>query len=149
VDFELSLDNQSPSSLADITLQTCGYLKPSGRFSQPTQDNKFVHTPRKGWLSLREAAAQEPKGRFAVGWRGGPRVSDLPWIVARSRDGQHWVAMTWFDDTLSFIGNPIHPCFHADPKMGTLEPQQSKTIRGRLCFFVAPSLDEIPSLEEC
>ena len=43
--------------------------------------------------------------------------------------------MTWFNDTLSLIGNPNHPCMHADPRFPDIAPGESATLRGRLVFF--------------
>jgi hypothetical protein len=46
--------------------------------------------------------------------------------------------MTWYDDTLSLVGNPRHPCFHADPKVPDLAPRKNATIRGKVIFFDGP-----------
>jgi hypothetical protein len=43
--------------------------------------------------------------------------------------------MTWFEDTLSLVGNPGHPCFHADPRFPDLPPGANASIRGKLIFF--------------
>ncbi len=135
IDYELSFENRSDANITNITLQTCCFLKPSAMFSQNTQDNKFVHVAAQGWVTLAQAAKLEPAGRYSVGWRGGPKVADSPWVLTKSADEQHWVGMTWFEDTLSFIGNPTHPCVHADPLVGDVKPGQKKTIKGRLAFF--------------
>jgi hypothetical protein len=135
VNLDLFIRNDSEETLTDVTLQTCAYLKPSGLFSEPVQSNKLVHTSSKGWVPMNQAATMEPNGRYRVGWRGGPAVADKPVVLTRSRDDHHWVAMTWLKDTYSLIGNPAHPCMHADPSLGTLQPGQHRTIKGRITFF--------------
>ena len=65
-------------------------------------------------------------------------MADLPVAVVVSNDAERLVAMTWFDDTLSMVGNPRHPCFHADPKFPDLAPGEQASIRGKLIFFNGP-----------
>lgn len=142
IDYELHFDNGSEMTFTGVTLQTCCYLKPSEWFSQTISDNKYVRTAAAGWTPMFEAVKMEPNGKYAVGWRTGPKVCDLPWILTKSVDGNHWVGMTWFEDTLSFIGNPGHPCVHADPLVGDLKPGQNKTIKGRLAFFTGDDPDK-------
>lgn len=43
--------------------------------------------------------------------------------------------MTWGKDTLSMIGNPDHPCMHADPHFPDLQPGASASVKGLLVFF--------------
>jgi hypothetical protein len=45
------------------------------------------------------------------------------------------VGMTWREDTYSLIGNPDHPCMHADPFFPDLGAGQETRIQGDLLFF--------------
>ncbi|HQQ00343.1 MAG TPA: hypothetical protein PLY86_17960, partial [bacterium] len=45
------------------------------------------------------------------------------------------IAFTWGKSTISLVGNPDHPCMHADPFFPDLEPGQSASIHGKLIFF--------------
>ena len=140
VDLELHIKNGSNEDLANITLQTCAFLRAIEEFADFTHDNKFVHVPETGWIGMSKAAARET-GRqpYRVGWRNrGNPVADLPVAVALSNDAERLVAMTWFDDTLSLVGNPRHPCFHADPKFPDLAPGEKASIHGKLIFFEGP-----------
>ena len=135
VGLELHINNGSPETLTSIKLQTCAYLRAIKEFADPTMDNKLVHVPDKGWMSYETAKTQpEGSGRVALGWREGPAVCDLPWIVTLSKEPGHLVAMTWKKDTLSLVGNPQHPCMHADPVFPDLPPGQSAEVRGEMVF---------------
>ncbi|MCC7086603.1 MAG: twin-arginine translocation signal domain-containing protein [Pirellulales bacterium] len=140
VDLELRLVNGSKQDLANITLQTCAFLRAIKEFADCTQDNKHVHVPGAGWIPLADAAKREGgKEKYRVGWRTrGKPVADLPVAVAVSNSAERLVAMTWYDDTLSMVGNPRHPCFHADPHFPDLKPGEQATIRGKLIFFAGP-----------
>ena len=138
--MKLWITNKTDSVMRNITLQTCGYLYPIKEFSQGTNANKFIHTPDSGWVSLDRLWPPKPhgfaeKGTYRIGWRSGLALSDLPFIIAASSSGDHLVAMTWFDHTLSFIGNTRHPCFHADPFFPDLKPGERHTIEGAFIFF--------------
>jgi hypothetical protein len=138
--MRLWIRNKSDSVMKNITLQTCAYLHPIKEFSQVTNTNKFIHTPDSGWVSLDRLWPPKPHGfpetgTYKIGWRSGAALSDLPFIIAQSQVEGHLVAMTWFDHTLSFIGNTRHPCFHADPFFPDLQPGERHTIEGAFIFF--------------
>jgi hypothetical protein len=137
VALELSIKNGLAEPLKNITLQTCNFLRAIHEFADYTSDNKFVHIPEKGWTKFAEAAKMANTGQpYRVGWRGsGKAVSDVPMMVTTSNKTQRLVAMTWLGDTLSMVGNPGHPCMHADPKFKDLEPGETQTIHGKLVFF--------------
>jgi hypothetical protein len=59
----------------------------------------------------------------------------LPIAVAVSNQGDRLIAFTWGKDTLSIVGNPKHPCIHADPQCADLAPGQTGTMHGKLIFF--------------
>jgi len=137
VDLELHLKNGSPEPLNNVTLQTCAFLRGIKEFGDLTRDNKFIHTSGSGWITMTRASEiQEGDGKYGIGWRTkGKKVADLPWVVTQSNRGQRFVAMTWFDDTLSMVSNPNHPCMHADPKFENLNPGEERSIRGKIAFF--------------
>lgn len=140
VDLELHLSNGSKDDLKNITLQTCAFLRAIKEFADYTQANKFVHVPNAGWIPLADASHRDGgKEKYRVGWRrSGKPVADLPVAVTVSNMAERLVAMTWFDDTLSMVGNPQHPCFHADPRFPDLKPGERASIRGKLIFFDGP-----------
>ena len=74
IDYELLFDNGSEKTFTEITLQTCCYLKPSEWFSQTISSNKYVRTASAGWVPMFEAGKMEPNGKYAVGWRSGPKT---------------------------------------------------------------------------
>ena len=75
-------------------------------------------------------------GPYRAGWRTkGKPVVDWPVLVTRSNLAERWVGMTWGKNTLSLIGNPHHPCMHADPKFKDLEPGEAAAIHGTIFFF--------------
>jgi hypothetical protein len=137
VDLELHIENGTSAPLSDIVLQTCAYLRAIKEFSDFTKDSKFVHVPGSGWVTLSEAAAiSQENGRYRVGWRKeGKKVADCPMIVTLSNQAERLVAMTWFQDTLSMVSNPRHPCMHADPQFSDLPPGARASIRGKIVFF--------------
>ncbi|MFN0167590.1 MAG: hypothetical protein ACKV22_14265 [Bryobacteraceae bacterium] len=136
VEMELFIRNQSKEPLARITLQTCAFLRAIREFADYTLENKFVHTAA-GWMPLNKAlAAEAGAGPYRVGWRrSGKLVADWPVLATVSNRGPRLVAMTWNQATLSMVGNPNHPCMHADPVFPNLAPGEGHTIRGRLIFF--------------
>jgi hypothetical protein len=138
--LELHLKNDSPNPLKEITLQTCTFLRAIKDFNEYTTENKYVHVPTAGWVSMNEALKQaEGTGKYRVGWRtSGKTVADLPVMVVLSRDGKRLVAMTWHTDTLSMVSNPKHPCFHADPQFVDLAPGAGASIHGNLIFHEGP-----------
>ena len=139
VALELYLRNGSDHPLREITLQTCAFLRGIKEFGGYTQDNKFVHIPPEGWCTFETARGYGGEdGRYHLGWRGGPKAADWPVMVTRSNAAERLVAMTWFDSTRSLVGNPNHPCMHADPAFPDLEPGDEARIRGALVFFEGP-----------
>ena len=136
VGLKLWIHNGSSETLSDIKLQTCAYLNEIEEFDENSNSNKLVHVPDHGWKPFEDAKQIEGvESKFKVGWLRGPSVSDLPVILTVSKQKNHLVAMTWFENTLSFIGNKNHPCFHADPFFPDLKPGQKHTITGELIFF--------------
>ncbi len=135
VEMELFIRNQSKEPLERITLQTCAFLRAIREFADYTLENKFVHTPA-GWIALPKAMGGEAGvGPYRVGWRrSGKLAADWPVLATVSNRGPRLVAMTWNRATLSMVGNPNHPCMHADPVFPDLAPGESHTIRGRLIF---------------
>ena len=45
------------------------------------------------------------------------------------------MAIEWGEATYSLVGNPAHPCMHADPVWPDLAPGESAEIAGRLIFL--------------
>ncbi len=136
VALELRLRNGTAEPLNNITLQTCAFLRAIREFGEYTNTNKYVHLARHGWLPLSASLPEDAAGPYRVGWRTrGRPVADLPVAVVVSSQAPRLMAMTWMADTLSMVGNPKHPCIHADPKFKDLEPGQQASIRGKLIFF--------------
>jgi len=137
VDLELHIHNRTSEPLRDITLQTCAYLRAIREFSDFTRDNKYVHVPSRGWIPLPQALAGPPgPGPYRAGWRTkGKLAADWPVLATVSNRAERLVAMTWHESTLSMIGNPNHPCMHADPRFKDLAPEERASIRGNLIFF--------------
>jgi hypothetical protein len=140
VDLELHLRNDSADELKNITLQTCAFLRAIKEFATYRQDNKLVHVPEAGWITLDQATKRrQGSGTYGVGWRtSGKKVADLPVALVLSNQAPRLIAMTWYHDTLSMVGNAGHPCFHADPRFPDLKPGAEASIRGRLIFFEGP-----------
>ncbi len=138
VDLVLHLRNGTQTALENITLQTCAFLRGIKEFGDYTRDNKLVHVPDGGWIPMQQATAlPEGQGPYRVGWRTkGKAVSDLPVMLCLSNSAKRLVAMTWFEDTLSMVSNPGHPCMHADPRFKDLSPGEEATIQGRIIFHV-------------
>lgn len=137
VALHLWIENGSSAPLRNIQLQTCVFLRACREFADFTMDNKYIHTPQQGWLSLPAAHAGAPEaGAYGLGWRGGPRIADRPIIVTLSNPPGRLLAITWYDSTLSLTGNAGHPCMHADPFFPDLDPGASASIDGSLAFFV-------------
>jgi len=136
ISLELWIQNGSDEPMKDVKLQTCAYLHGIEEFDQKTSENKLVHVAGQGWMPYMEAKEiDDVKGKYHIGWLSGPKVVDLPVILALTKEPGHLVAFTWFENTYSFVGNKNHPCFHADPRIGDIEPGGSKTIKGELIFF--------------
>jgi hypothetical protein len=138
VDLELHLYNGTSKPLTNITLQTCSYLHGIHEFSDLTNDNKFVHLADEGWVPLSRAKTMEARSSapYRIGWRTkGKLLADLPVNVTKSNLADRYVAMTWYKDTISMVGNPNHPCMHADPQFHDLNPGESASIQGKLIFF--------------
>ena len=142
----LWIKNKTDSIMKNITLQTCALLYPIKEYNEITNTNKFIHTKDSGWITLDQVWPPKPHGYpengvYSIGWRSGMALIDFPFIITAAKSGNHLVAMTWFDHTLSFIGNTLHPCFHADPFFPDLDPGETFTIEGAFIFFEG-SLDE-------
>jgi len=136
VKLELYIHNQSDKPLRNFRLQTCAYLRAIKEFADYTSENKFVHLPESGWQPFDKARKLlSEKGRFRLGWRGGPALADWPVIVTVSKKTDRLVAFTWYEDTYSLIQNPVHPCMHADPFFPNLEVGQKVVVHGELLFF--------------
>ena len=134
--LNLFIDNGSQVALKDIKLQTCAFLRAITEFGDYNYDNKLVHVPEKGWMKFIEARDSGlQSGRFKLGWRGGPKVCDLPVMITVSNQAQRLVAMTWFDDTNAMVSNHERPCMHADPVFADLVPGERAEINGELIFF--------------
>ena len=143
VEMEIHLRNGSDRPLEQITLQTCAYLRAIREFADYTRDNKFIHHPERGWITMTEARTLgEGPGPYRLGWRTkGTRLADLPIVVTTSNVAERLVAMSWLGDTLSLVSNPNHPCMHADPQFKNLQAGESGVVRGRLGFFEGPLKD--------
>ncbi|MBI3947828.1 MAG: hypothetical protein HY321_18050 [Armatimonadetes bacterium] len=136
IDLRLHIRNGSGETLRGVKAQTCAYLRMIDEFAQRTNSNKYVHVAGGGWMPFPEALKiPEPRGKIRLGWRGGPPLADLPWVITLSSKAEQLVAMTWHADTFSLIGNPSHPCMHADPAFPDLAPGARHAIQGSLCFF--------------
>lgn len=138
VDLELHIHNGSSEPLNGISLQTCAFLRGIKEFGDYTRENKFVHTPEKGWISM-DAAREVPEGGnqpYRVGWRtSGNPIADAPIVAMVSNEAERLVAFTWHGGTLSMVSNPKHPCFHAGPKFPDLAPGEGASVTGKLIFF--------------
>lgn len=135
VNLELRIENHGESRIPPFKMQTCAFLRLVDEFAEHTNANKFVHITGRGWVSLPESSKlADGSGKYRVGWRGGPAVADKPFLVTVGRSGKRLVGMSWFEDTYSMVGNPGHPCMHADPAFPDLAPGAAYTIRGILCF---------------
>ncbi|HOJ33893.1 MAG TPA: hypothetical protein PKY35_03390 [Candidatus Hydrogenedentes bacterium] len=136
IELRLTLFNGLKEPLRDITLQTCAFLRAIREFSDFTRDNKLVFIKDTGWTPLSQAMNfQEIDAPYRVGWRiRGRRLADLPIILTLSNQEERFFAFTWGKSTLSMVGNPNHPCVHADPCFPDLEPGQEAQIRGVICF---------------
>jgi hypothetical protein len=147
VDLEIFIRNGSKTSLTDIKLQTCFFLRAIAEFAAYTTDNKFVHVPGRGWVSFPEARKEtEEKGQYRLGWRSGPKVADLPVMATLSSKAERLVACTWGPSTYSLVSNPAHPCMHADPFLPDLDPGQTASIRGKLIFFQGSLQEFTPTI---
>ncbi len=141
--LSLWITNGSNKELKNVKMLTCVFLDGIKEFNENTNANKYVHTPEKGWIPFPEAESLAPvENGFRVGWlEEGKEVSDLPVVVTKSKTEGHFLAFTWFANTYSFVGNPDHPCVHADPVFNNLNPGATQTINGELIFFEG-SLEE-------
>jgi len=140
VAIELFMENGGEEPLRDIRLQTCLFLRACKEFGAYTGANKRVHVPGR-WVTLEEAirrgeeADDRPGATYRVGWRRGALVADQPWVVTLSDEAERLVAMSWRRSTFSIVGNPEHPCMHADPFFEDIEPGATATVAGEIVFF--------------
>ena len=130
-------NRMSAAPLTRITLQTCAYLRGIKEFADFSNSTKLVHLAEEGWIPLDAALKHAPaSGKYRVGWRrDGTPMADWPVAVAVSNKGNRLFAMSWGEHTLSMVGNPAHPCIHADPFFEDLAPGQTARIAGRIVFF--------------
>lgn len=141
VELELHIHNGSGAPLNGITLQTCAFLRGIKEFGAYTRENKYIHTPDRGWISM-EAARELPAGGdqpYRLGWRtrGNP-IADVPAAVTMSGEAERGFGFSWKENTLSMVSNPNHPCVHADPRFPDIAPGERASISGRLVFFEGP-----------
>lgn len=144
VELELYIKNGSSQPLTDIKrIQTCMYLRAIREFSDFTNENKFIHTPDSGWISLSEAfTMQGQNGHYKVGLVNEQNLADLPIIATVSNQAQRLVAMTWHKDTHCLWGNKYHPCMHSDPQFNDLASGEGASIHGEIVFLEG-TLDEL------
>lgn len=143
VRIELVIINDSSEPLENIKLQTCIFLRAIKEFSDYTLDNKYVHLPDHGWVPYPKAQkTRTEKGSYHLGWRGGPLSADLPVIAAISNSAERLLAMTWGNHTYSLVGNPNHPCMHADPSLPDLNRGDRACVEGQIVFHEG-SLDSL------
>ena len=136
VGLELHLENGAAQPLTGIRLQTCAYLRAIRELADFTTTNKFVHLPNAGWMSFDRAQQSDETGAYRLGFRGqGPARADWPVLVTQSNMAPRFVGMTWYEDSISIMANPGHPCMHVDPALPDLAPNQRHSIRGELLFY--------------
>jgi len=136
IEMTLFIRNGTDQPITDIKVQTCAYLRAIRELALFSMSNKYVHVAEKGWIPFDSAEGDTTaSGQYRLGWRDGPKVADLPVIVTVSEHGDRMVGMTWHENTYSLVGNPNHPCMHADPFFPDLEPGQEEHIRGEMLFF--------------
>lgn len=136
VKLTIAMTNNTGGDLDSIWLQTCAFLNPIREFSASSDSNKYVFIKGQGWTSLATALKLEGHtGKYYVGWLGGYRNVDLPFIVVRSGSAERYVVFSWLKNSYSFIGNPNHPCFHSDPWFPDLKNGQEGLIEGVLLFY--------------
>lgn len=143
VDLRLWARNEDDIPIGELKTQVCCYLPRAKGFDERTMDNKWVHVAGRGWMRYPEAAASGVKtGRWRLGWRSGLPSCDAPVIATQSADGKRLMVIDWGEATRSLVGNPAHPCMHADPVWPDLAAGESAEISGRLVFLDG-SLDEL------
>jgi hypothetical protein len=137
ITVELWIKNETDSIVGNIQLLTCAYLNPIEEFSEKSNKNKFVHIPGEGWVTLERALLMSGNdSKYAVGWGGSShKVSDLPVIVAISKEQNRLIAYTWWHNTGALWGNAFHPSFNADPFIPDLASGQEYTVKGSIIFF--------------
>ena len=134
--LELHITNGSGEALTGVNLRTCIFLRATRDFGQYTNTNKYAFVEEHGWVSFEKAREVEHPGRYAVTGRGSTKAfSDLPFAVCASSLAQRLVAMTWYDHTFQFGGNPTRPCLHADPECEDLGPGETVSMNGEIFFF--------------
>lgn len=139
VDMTLWARNEDDIPIGCLKTQVCVYLPKAPPFAARTMDNKFVHVAGRGWTPYPEALAGGVKtGHWRLGWRSGLPSCDEPLIATVSADGRRLIATEWGEATYALVGNPDHPCMHADPDWPDLAPGESAEITGRLYFFDGP-----------
>jgi hypothetical protein len=143
VELLLIISNGSIERLTAIRLQTCMFMRAYYQLSAYNLKNKYIHTATQGWIDLQAAKSiQDENGSYHLGWRGGPKIADLPVIVCKTSSGNQVVAFSWLQDTYSLISNPDHPCIHADPAVPDLKPGECYALKGEI-YFANNGLEEI------
>jgi len=71
---------------------------------------------------------------FSSKWPTSEENAQAGILVRRSRDGK-WVTGIGWEDYLSVQGHNPWSCRHVAVRMGPLQPNRSKTVRGRLYLF--------------
>jgi hypothetical protein len=144
-ELKIGITNNTGRDLDSILLQTCAFLSPIQEFSTPTDSNKFVFIKDKGWISFAAAKTiKDDTGRYFLGWLGGIRNIQLPFVVVKSKNAGRYIVFSWMGNSYSFIGNAGHPCFHSDPWFPDLKKGARDEITGFLLFYEG----ELSSLEE-
>jgi hypothetical protein len=71
---------------------------------------------------------------FSSKWPTSEENAQAGILVRRSRDGK-WVTGIGWEDYLSVQGHNPWSCMHVAVRVGPLQPNRSKTVRGRLYLF--------------
>jgi hypothetical protein len=136
IELTIGITNHTGRDLDSIFLQTCAFLNAIGEFDSPVDSNKLVYMKDRGWASLSEArTVDEPSGKYYVGWLGGTKSVELPFIVLKSEVPDRYVVFSWLTHSYSFVGNANHPCFHSDPRFPDVPDKQRREIKGILWFY--------------
>ena len=147
VEMTMWIKNGSGETLKNVKVLSCVFLNAIKEFSENSDSNKLIHVKNKGWVSFPEVEkmASQDEG-YGYGWLyGTKKMSDLPVVVTQSKIKNHLLGVTWFDHTDSFIGNPNHPCVHANPFFDDIKPGDRQELKGEMIFFEG-SMDEFETM---
>jgi peptidoglycan/xylan/chitin deacetylase (PgdA/CDA1 family) len=90
---------------------------------------------------------QDMRAQVCVLFRGAPAFAAqsnankqfaMPRAMARSADGQRWIATEW-EDCQRVWGNERCPCMHSDPKFPDCAPGETVRRKGRIWFGTVPA----------